>query len=194
MLQPGWFWAIDIAYFVGMPVFLILACVRKGFSVQEIFFAPIGTGEWQEVAGSRFAMVLVALMAAGACYWLLTVPLRFTRGLNEFLPAQFNHQDFKNRAEFASIAAVYFALSAALLEELVYRWLLGKALLDRGWGAAPFLCISTALFGLIHWHGGLQAIVLTGLVGLLLSWVYLKIRLLWPLVVAHATIDLLVYL
>jgi uncharacterized protein len=54
------------------------------------------------------------------------------------------------------------------------------------------LLVSAAMFGAAHAYQAPAGVLLTGLIGLLLGWVYLVCgRLLWPVILMHATYDLL---
>lgn len=83
--------------------------------------------------------------------------------------------------------------TTAFGEELLFRgFLLGRlrALLGSGLGvgvAAAF--VQTLMFGLAHAYQGPTGILVTGLIGLVFGLLYLRLRVLWPLVIAHGLID-----
>ncbi|WP_386068034.1 CPBP family intramembrane glutamic endopeptidase [Tahibacter sp. UC22_41] len=83
--------------------------------------------------------------------------------------------------------------TAAFGEELLFRgFLLGRlrALLGGGPGfgiVAAF--VQALLFGLAHAYQGPTGILVTGLIGLVFGLLYLRLRVLWPLVIAHGLID-----
>lgn len=83
--------------------------------------------------------------------------------------------------------------TAAFGEELLFRgFLLGRlrALLGGGLGVGIVAAFVQALvFGLAHAYQGPTGILVTGLIGLVFGLLYLRLRALWPLVIAHGLID-----
>lgn len=83
--------------------------------------------------------------------------------------------------------------TAAFGEELLFRgFLLGRlrALLGGGLGAGVAATLVQALlFGLAHAYQGPTGILVTGLIALVFGLLYLRLRTLWPLVIAHGLID-----
>lgn len=51
--------------------------------------------------------------------------------------------------------------------------------------------ISSALFGIWHFYGGVNYVMITFVIGLIFSWAFWKWRSLWPLVAAHFAYNLL---
>ncbi|WP_115048859.1 CPBP family intramembrane glutamic endopeptidase [Xanthomonas arboricola] len=85
-------------------------------------------------------------------------------------------------------------LSAALGEELVFRAFLMHHLdhlLRRHRGGQVMAALAGgALFGAMHLSQGISGVLLTGLVGALFGYVYLRSgRNLWAMVLAHGVID-----
>lgn len=83
--------------------------------------------------------------------------------------------------------------TAAFGEELLFRgFLLGRlrALLGGGLGVGIVAAfVQALLFGLAHAYQGPTGILATGLIGLVFGLLYLRLRTLWPLVIAHGLID-----
>jgi membrane protease YdiL (CAAX protease family) len=59
-------------------------------------------------------------------------------------------------------------------------------------GVGPAVVVSTAVFGIMHGYQGTMGIVRTGLMGAVLAWGFLASGSLWPPILAHTLIDLLV--
>lgn len=83
--------------------------------------------------------------------------------------------------------------TAAFGEEVLFRgFLLGRlrALLGGGLGVGVVAAfVQALLFGLAHAYQGPTGILVTGLIGLVFGLLYLRMRSLWPLVIAHGLID-----
>lgn len=89
---------------------------------------------------------------------------------------------------------LYMAITAALVEEIYFRGLLYKLLIDifsdRKATSILYLLISTALFGAIHWEKGTYMVITTSVFGFAAAIFYLEYKYLTPLIVAHFVIDL----
>lgn len=80
-------------------------------------------------------------------------------------------------------------LAVALSEELVFRKLAMRWLEQAGRTQTQILVISALLFSLIHWGSGLGRLLSTFVFGLIYMAAYLRLRRLWPLVLAHWFVD-----
>ena len=77
----------------------------------------------------------------------------------------------------------------ALVEELVFRAWLAAVLERRGVPAAGIVLASAASFALIHWSGGAQVVLVTGLIGAVFMTLYLWHRSLPALALAHFGVN-----
>lgn len=84
-------------------------------------------------------------------------------------------------------------LAAGLGEELLWRgFLLDRLMRLQGIEGRIWLAIiiQAVLFGLPHLYQGWSGVMITGSIGLLLGWLRIKANWnLWPLVIAHASVD-----
>lgn len=81
-------------------------------------------------------------------------------------------------------------IAAPLFEELAFRAGLKYLLVDKGkWYKTSYIIVSSVIFGLLHWTPGaptsLAHIVLTGLMGVIYSLVYLKTKNIYIPIVSH---------
>ena len=77
----------------------------------------------------------------------------------------------------------------ALSEELVFRKLAMRWLETAGRAPIQIIVISALLFSLMHWGSGPGRLLYTFVSGLIYMAAYLRLRRLWPLVVAHWVED-----
>lgn len=98
---------------------------------------------------------------------------------------------------WVGLGAIPAALTIGLAEEVLYRGV-GQDQLTRRFGRLPALLIVSGCFALQHvplalvsGPAVLAKVIMTFLVGLLLGALLIKLRRLWPLVVAHAVVDLI---
>lgn len=81
-------------------------------------------------------------------------------------------------------------IAAPLFEELSFRAGLKYVLIDKGgWGKISYVLVSSVIFGLLHWTPGAETalahVVLTGLMGILYSIVYLKTKNIYIIIISH---------
>jgi membrane protease YdiL (CAAX protease family) len=87
---------------------------------------------------------------------------------------------------------VVLSLSAGLGEEVAYRGFLVPALtlvFGSVWGAA---LLSSLVFGILHAYQGWLGVVRTALLGMVLAAAFILTGTLWPAILAHALLDVLV--
>jgi len=84
-------------------------------------------------------------------------------------------------------------LLVAASEELVCRRLAFGWLSSAGKNGFQIVAISAVLFAFAHWARGLGNIILALLVGLLYMALYLQLKRIWPLVVAHWLDDFIAF-
>ncbi len=82
------------------------------------------------------------------------------------------------------------ALSAGIGEELVFRGFFMHLLSDLGLRGAALIGVAALIFGLAHLYQGIAGVLLTSLMGILLSVVYLATGSLIAAMVIHTLIDL----
>ena len=73
----------------------------------------------------------------------------------------------------------------ALSEELVFRKLALSWLLKTRRPISQIVVISACFFSLMHWGSGPGRVLVTFVIGSIYMMTYLKLRKLWPLVLAH---------
>lgn len=82
----------------------------------------------------------------------------------------------------------------APLEELLFRgFLMNEFALLLGtahWALWVNLALTSVLFGLAHWYQGASGVLSTGIVGVLLGFVFIQADFnLWPVIFTHAFVD-----
>jgi membrane protease YdiL (CAAX protease family) len=90
------------------------------------------------------------------------------------------------------VVFVFLSLSAGLGEELAYRGFLVPALANAFgsvWGAA---LLSSLVFGILHAYQGWLGMARTALLGMVLAVSFIVTGSLWPAILAHAMLDVLV--
>jgi len=191
--NPSLFWILDLTQFVFVPLLSIWALWRFG----RVRPQDYGLGRLVDDED---------LLSAIALYSFVISVFAFGYGTAKFLaifvpwgwpPSGFSYSDAFPSGPVASLAVLaYVSLSAAFVEEIIYRGLPAAYLSARM--ALPRLkllypLISALAFALIHWENGSREFVATFLLGIVLAALYIRIRNLWPFVVGHAVTDMLAF-
>ncbi len=78
-----------------------------------------------------------------------------------------------------------------MVEELCFRALLLRCV-PMPWRALPrYVFLSSVLFGLFHWWQGPSNVVTSAAFGSVMALVYYTTRTIWPVAIAHASVDAL---
>ncbi len=77
----------------------------------------------------------------------------------------------------------------ALCEELVFRGFLFQFFRQFTASTWAVILLSSAAFGLAHWCQGLHAMIITGLIGAVLMGGYIRMRSIYPLILAHFLVN-----
>jgi membrane protease YdiL (CAAX protease family) len=149
---------------------LIAALLPLPFERPGVWLA-LGLAElftWQTLLGSALGLIIGAVVAALVIHWQ---PLRVVAEQLMQLVAWETLRTFDY---------VLIALMAAVGEELLFRGALQPLI-----GLLPM----AAIFGLLHFTS-IAHVILAGLLGLLLGWLYQWSGSLWPPMAAHFWVDL----
>ncbi len=190
--SPVAFWWADVAKFVVIPGVVLYYLARAGGVRPRDYglAAPATPSE-------RDAMLGNALLAT-----LLLVPtyLLAQEWIGRLWPAatviQFAYETALPQQRFLrELAVAYYALSAGLVEEIVFRGL-PWACFERFRGRhvrAVYVLVTAILFGLAHWENGAPDVLSATAFGLGAAALYLKLGTLWPIIVAHVLTDLIAF-
>ncbi|MBG8554830.1 CPBP family intramembrane glutamic endopeptidase [Hymenobacter guriensis] len=195
-------WYLLVMLVVGVPVFLLCEKALNFSRPATLVIVTISSnlallGVLRRRAGSRWVPVRplgkeqVWLYAALP---LLVLAMVMVLSLLDLLHLpNWADASFKELAKAPVLAFVVLCVAAPVLEELLFRGVLLAGLL-RNYPQRPWMAIgqSALLFGLIH--GNPAQMVGTGLIGLLLGWLYYRTQSLWLCMATHALNNLLAFL
>lgn len=85
------------------------------------------------------------------------------------------------------------AFMNGFLEEVVMIGYLFTRWRQAGWQPAVIVVVSALIRGTYHLYQGFGGFISNLVFGLLLGWLYTRTRRLWPLVIAHALIDVVAF-
>lgn len=136
-------------------------------------------------------------------FFLCVVAVLFTYPLNKIcnqiavafvgnIPSYFSYHSIQpNILLLKWLSALYFALSAGIIEELYYRGLLYKIVKSASHPRLLYLLLSPAFFAIVHWEQGMDGILSNYIFGMCAGLFYLKFKNLWPLILGHVITDYL---
>jgi membrane protease YdiL (CAAX protease family) len=137
---------------------------------------------WRKVSLGRAVMYLVVILV------LFVVAANVVLMLVSWLVPTFNMNQAQDN-EFTrtagthpSLAAVALVLMPPILEETIFRGFLFPAFAKR-WGVVWGAIVSSAIFGLAHWQANIS--IYTFVLGLLLCFMYVRLRSIVPGMVLH---------
>lgn len=187
----GWFglWVVGFRYggplVIAMSCIAAVACVRRG-------------GEPIAALGLVRAPLLPTLLRAIGCLLLGYVGsgvgfLAATRWF-DWAPPQFDALGpVAGNLPWLMLLLAIAWTSAAFGEELLFRgFLLGRLRVLFGGGRAAGIAaaaVQAVAFGTMHGYQGRTGMLVTGLVGFAYGLSCLRLRALWPLVLAHGLMD-----
>ncbi len=189
--MPPW-----LGIMAGVAVNLLLFGFLPGL------FAYLGRLDMRQALGLRMPRpaALAAALLLGGSLWPLELRLLAESGLSQVLQERFGEvlKSLKEARESVGYGVLALVIVPAILEEVFFRGLLWSALKSRG-GALVTIGVSGLLFGATHviLDGalGLERLVPSTLLGLILGVVCWRSGSLWPSVIMHVlhnTILLLV--
>jgi len=189
--SPAAFHGYDFFHYVALPGACALWIWRQG----QVKPADLGLDRSGDTPGEGLLLgILLALVL-----WLLYKVAEYGFGAllanwGLFWRADFQWEQPLRNSEWRHGLAFYYAATAGLVEEVTYRGCLFRLL--AGAGAGPrrskwrFVWVSSLLFCLSHWEQGSAYMLAAGAFGLAAALIYLKLRDLWPLIIAHFLDDL----
>ncbi len=89
----------------------------------------------------------------------------------------------------AVLVSVYMAITAGIVEEIIYRFFLWKLVESFKYRVIIFVSISSLVFASVHWESGVQNLFATFIFGIVSAVIYVIIKNIWPLVIGHFVVD-----
>ena len=167
----------DVLGFVILPVGMLLLGWRRGW------ITPASLGlRWDGFRAADPLLLLAFVAIVDRLYkgwaWQLGLPsARLVADCNPFPDAPL-------------ALLLYGAISAGVIEELVYRGLFWRLCSRFSRPDLLYLGLGPLLFALVHWEQGLPGLLRSWLFGLLFAALYRWRAQLWPLILAHILIDI----
>lgn len=180
------YWGFELLTWIVLPALILCLVMRTpGLRLVDLGYHAALRG-WRKPA----LLLLACVLFAPLCYAVYAGSYAL---FSAIFPAQgfFEYDSIVPESGILYYLVVaYFALSAGLVEEFLFRGLLYRALVGLRHAPALFLLLSPLLFSLVHWENGLANLASTYVIGVFMAFAYLGLRNLWPLIVGHIFTDL----
>lgn len=190
--EPVLFWVADFVQFVAIPVVAVLVLrYRASLPPAEYgfrrFAANLSTLD-------RVALILFACFL----YWATEEPVRAASyQLFGPSPASFSYKRVvPDDPGLRLLVSTYMALTAALVEEMVYRglpWLYVMQFRKSRYTVPGYVLGTSLVFAAIHSEQGVVGMLPAFSVGVATALLYVKAQNLWPLVTAHFLVDMRIF-
>ncbi len=183
--MPFAYWSLELLYWIVLPVvifsFLIHFC---GLRLSDLGINGCIFG----LHSVPLVLIVSVAFAPLSLWWYHKAYLYFS---THFPAEPFFAYQMVIPADpvLKQLIALYFALTAGVVEELYYRGLFFRFARCFKTPAAVYLIASPLLFSLVHWEGGVAAMLAAYAYGLFAALFFLIMRNLWPLIIGHIYTD-----
>ncbi len=187
---PLIFWPLDILQWTILPIISLDICIRrkKIISIQHLGFHNLifYRRNTEYVIYTSFVVSLILFF----CYFETYNFSRIIFPIN-YLKV-FAYQSVIPDESFllTMLVIFYMSFSAGLIEEAFYRGLLKVIFQDDFHFNYKYILVSSLLFMMNHWEGGIRNLFSTFIFGIVTAIIYLKIKNIWPLVIGHTIVDI----
>lgn len=172
------FWALGFTVDHLPVAILVILLATKRLEPEEIGLTFNGMGPL--VRQSAFVLVIFCSIV-----YLLRYPI--WSAVSPFEYANLDSYGVSQVGREVRQALLFEALIvSSFMEEIVYRGVLFRLLTN----STAYICISSFLFAGAHFHQSLFSVVMNGLVGIAACLIYLRIRSVLPLALAHLALNL----
>lgn len=188
--SPFFYWTVELVTWVLVPCGLLYVYRRMGGAYRDLgLVCPRSVGE-------------VCTVVLLVCIWAVILVGAFRGGQSwgesiferNYLKLAFNYGSLIPDSGWrATVIWIYFSLTAGIVEELFFRGML-RRIFGPGWRSTVFfVVVSTVLFSVIHWENGVNDLLATGAVGLLVGICYVWHRTILIPMIAHAVANLVLF-
>lgn len=188
-VSPVLFWIVDICGWVFLPTTILYFLYKQyGIRLSDYGLTPLGSSyQRRELLGwTLLATFILSIyyFAFGWLAWQFTDDVEPLFGYAQVVPDGVWHY----------VVVFYLAITAALFEEIFYRGLIWRLIYTASsihHKSFIYLVVSSGLFGIVHWENGPAEVFSATVFGFVACILYLRLRNLIPLMVAHFLVDVI---
>lgn len=183
------YWTAELVQWILVPVACLVALkfqagvgpTRYGFTLYSAAYP----------GGKLIGASIIATLLLGATYHPSSA---LAWRLFPVEPPSFSYENVVVRGVWEPVVDVYYAASAAFVEEIAFRalpWFGIVALAPARLHTPIYVAATSVLFALIHWEHGAPELLATFWYGVVAALVYRRLLNLWPLIAAHFLVDVI---
>ncbi len=181
------FWLLEVTQMIIFPIGAIYF-LSKLMALKPRDYGLVRSGNhypaWEMIGAGLFSAIFLIMI--GNASWYGGVILF---GREDFV---FSFGMAVPEGKWHIPVVIYFAASAGIVEEVIFRGLGWKVFSDLNLKRLkkPLYVIATSLvFAATHWEQGLAGIFSSFAFGVVAALLYLQLRNLWPMIAAHTLVD-----
>jgi len=187
--SPALFWLADIGGWIFLPSIILFLLYRQyGFRLSDYGLTPLGSVHQRRelMNWTLLATFILSIyyFAFGWLAWQFTDDVEPLFGYAQVVPDGMMHY----------VVVFYLAITAAVFEEIFYRGLIWRLVYTASsikHKSFIYILVSSSLFGLVHWENGSAEVFSATIFGFVACVLYLRLRNLLPLMVAHFFVDVI---
>ncbi len=189
IIKDTWlYWILELMSWVVIPLIFCFYMHRQKVICFSDMFSLIFIKQRRPVL-----LIFIGILFVPVFYWVYTVSFYLFEGV--FGTVQIvNHTNvyrdvISDSGKSSILIILYYSITAGVVEELYYRGICRTFIKNK----LCFVLSSSLLFSAAHWGDGGAKLFATFILGLVYAWVYVKIKNLWPLIISHALMDILLF-
>ncbi|TGL19729.1 CPBP family intramembrane metalloprotease [Leptospira bourretii] len=186
------FYIVEIIFWVLLPIFTITYFI---FFLNVFSFSDLGFHSKLFKRESYSFVIIFSLFFSFFVqkFYFITYSVLSKIFTTNYLQNFEFQSTIPNNFETGILLTIYYSFTAGFVEEIYYRGFLAQLFhIDHKFNV-NYILISSTLFSMNHWEGGIINIIDTFLYGLLFSIFYNKFRNIWPLIIAHIITDIIAF-
>jgi len=188
---PVLFWVVDVVGWVILPALILLYIYKYyGIGLHDYGLVKI-TNSYQRREMTNWTVLATFMLGIYyfAFSWLAWKIIVVDTPV-------FAYKDMVPGGDARFFTIFYLAITAAIFEEIFFRGLIWRLVYTsniNGNKSYVYIVISSLLFSLVHWENGLPEVLATLVYGVVACILFLRLRNLYPLIVAHFFIDVVIF-
>lgn len=195
-ISPIVFWLQDIFNFIILPSSVLYFFYAKlNFKPSDYGFIKTSQiNPLSEVLGSTIFTAIIL----GAVYLIVNFVAHHFLNKYGYQYPLFNYSSSAPEGILKLAVVLYFAASAAIVEEIIYRAIPYTLIMQSNHIKQKhqkifFVMATSIVFSIIHWESGFHELLSTFSFGLVAALFYLSYKNIWPLIGAHFLVDMYVF-
>lgn len=191
------YWVVEIFTWILLPGFVLIYGIKNNiYKVSDLGLTVVLKKNYNKAKNLLLFLLLIFFTSILLFYSFKYIEQLF----KEIFTTNYLEIDFKysytipQKGAKRIIIALYYALTAAFIEEFYYRALFWKLVKNLKRNVIIYIFLSSFIFASVHWEGGIINIFTTFFYGIICSIIFVKTKNLWPLIIGHFVTDYFLFI